>query len=727
MVAPIRMLQEGASRIGAGDLAHRVNVRTGDELEALGNELNRTAGQLEESYSNLEQKVDARTRELAEANAGLTETLEQQTATGEILRAISGSPTDIRPVLDTVVRAAARFCGAPDVAVLQLHGSMLRGAAAFGRIKEVIAGQLGSITALEVPITRRSVTGRAVVDRGTVHVHDLAAEPEDEFPDGRALQARFGHHTMVATPLLREGTPIGVIALFRMVVEPFSDRQLDLLRLFADQAVIAIENVRLFTELEARNHDLTETLEQKTATSEILRVISQSLTDLQPVFDTIIRSAVRLCDASYGTAHRFDGGQLYLSAHHNCTPEVLAALQRSFPRIPDRQMMSGRAILTRAVVHVEDLMADAEYARHVGQAGGFRGALAVPMLREGQPIGAIVVIRGRPGPFSEAQIALLQTFADQAVIAIENVRLFNALETKNRDLTETLEQQTATAQILRVISSSPTDAQPVFDTIAESAVRLCEAEVATVTRFDGEWIHIGAMYGSSTDGIDALRRTFPMRPSGAGGAARAIRDRAVVHIPDVLLDSEYQIQDTAVTAGFRAVLGIPLLREGRAIGAITLGRSRTGEFSDAQIQLLRTFADQALVAIENVRLFKELEARNRDLTETLEQQTATAEILRVISGSPTDAQPVFDAIATNAAQLCGAELAWVRRFDGRVLHFAAQYGLSPSGLAEVQRVSPMPLGHGSAAGRAILSRAIVHIPDVNAEPNYELGRDGERR
>jgi PAS domain S-box-containing protein len=721
MVAPIRVLQEGASRIGAGDLAHRVDVRTGDELEALGNELNRTAEQLEESYANLEQKVEARTRELAEANTGLTEALEQQTATAEILRAISGSPTDIQPVLDTVVRAAARFCGATDVLLLRLDGPTLRGAALFGQIKDVVLGQLGTAAALMYPATRGSVTGRAVVDRTTVHVHDLACQPEDEFPEGRALQARFGHHTMAATPLLREGTPIGAIALFRMVVEPFSDRQLDLLRLFADQAVIAIENVRLFTELEVKNRDLTETLEQQTATAEILRVISSSPTDVQPVFDTIARSAARLCEAQFCHLFRFDGVQLHFVAHHGLTKEGEDIFRRRFPIAPDRGTAAGRAVLSGTVNQVPDVYADPDYrAVDIAQVARFQSIAAVPMMREGRVIGSVNVGRVEAGHFSDRQINLLKTFADQAVIAIENVRLFTELESKNRDLTETLDQQTATAQILRVISSSPTDVQPVFNTIAESAARLCEADVATVTRFDGEWIHIGAMYGSSTAGMDALRRTFPMRPSGAGGAARAIRDRAVVHIPDVLRDSEYRIQDTAVTAGFRAVLGVPLLREGRAVGAITLGRSRTGEFSEGQIQLLRTFADQAVVAIENVRLFTELETKNRDLTETLEQQTATGEILQVISSSPTDVQPVFDTIARRAMSLCGGSVCGVLTFDGELVHIAALANVNPERAAVLRSAFPMRPSLGSGSARSVLTRTVVHIPDNQTEPGYEI-------
>src|SRR5262249_28493471 len=233
-------------------------------------------------------------------------------------------------------------------------------------------------------------------------------------------------------------------------------------------------------------------------------------------------------------------------------------------------------------------------------------------------------------------------------------------------------------------------------------------EVAGVRRFDGEWVHLGAIYGSRAAGVDALRRTFPMRPSGAGGAARAIRDRAIVHIPDVLSDREYQIQDTAVTAGFRAVLGVPMLREGRAIGAITLGRSAAGAFSETQVQLLRTFADQAVIAVENVRLFTELEARNSELRVALEQQTATSDILRVISQSPTDVQPVFDAVAESAARLCEAFDASIFRVDGDRLAFVAHHGP----IAQRHGEFSLPLVRGTVGGRTVLESRTVQVANL---------------
>ena len=306
MVAPIRLLQAGAARIGAGDLGHRIAVRTGDELEALGEEFNRTAVRLEESYANLEQKVEARTRDLSEA-------LERQTATSEILRVISSSPTDIQPVLNTVAESAARLCDVPDAAIFRVDGSVLRLVANRGAIPHFSLGETR-------PISRDWVSGRAVVDGATVHVTDLSIA-EGDFPQGAEYAKQMGHRTTLATPLLRGTTAIGVLLIRRLEVRPFTNKEIELLKTFADQAVIAIENVRLFTELQEKNQALTEAhaqvteaLEQQTATSEILRVISQSPTDVQPVFDTIARSATRLCDALYGLVFRFDGKTITLVA-----------------------------------------------------------------------------------------------------------------------------------------------------------------------------------------------------------------------------------------------------------------------------------------------------------------------------------------------------------------------------------------------------------------------------
>src|SRR6202165_5819259 len=279
-------------------------------------------------------------------------------------------------------------------------------------------------------------------------------------------------------------------------------------------------------------------------------------------------------------------------------------------------------------------------------------------------------------------------------------------------LTEALEQQAATSDILRVISSSRTDAQPVFDTIAANALRLCDGRFSAIFRFDGELIHIAALHNLTPEGAAVFRSAYPHQPSRGGATQRAILTRSIVHIHDIRCDPEYVFQDIAQAADYRSVLSVPMLRDGDVIGTITVYRDAARPFPDAQVELLKTFADQAVIAIENVRLFKELEERNRALTEALEQQTATSEILRVISQSQNDVQPVFDTIAANAAHLCAAVQGSVYTFDGALINFAAGCGLTPEGFEETRKAFPMPPSRGGATARAILTRSVAHIPDV---------------
>src|SRR5438552_1501812 len=479
----------------------------------------------------------------------LAEALEQHAATSEILHAISSSPTKLDPVFRMTLANATRLCGA-SVATLWLFDGELLSSVAHQNTSPEFAEYLAHA---RIRPSRETTTHRAALERKTIHVADLLSDPDYSPPE---FQRKEKVKTVLSVPLLRRDTLVGVVTLWRREVRPFTDRQVALVETFADQAVIAIENVRLFKELEARNRDLTEALEQQTATSEILRVISQSQTDVQPVFDTIAGAAQKLCNASSGLVFTFDGKLIHLAAIANLDPAGANMWRDAFPRPPSRDTASTRAVLTRSIVAIPDVLEDPDYV--IGPAAassGFRSALAVPLMREGNPIGVVGVGRTEPGPFPDKQIALLQTFADQAVIAIENVRLFT--ETK-----EALERQTATAEILKAISGSPPVVRPAFEAIAERAAALCEAEFGFVTRYDGDLIHYGASVGPSPEALELHRAGYPMKPGTGSVTARVVLQGEPVQIEDMFADSAYEQKSAAERGGFRRGMGGPMGRDG---------------------------------------------------------------------------------------------------------------------------------------------------------------------
>jgi PAS domain S-box-containing protein len=521
--------------------------------------------------------------------------------------------------------------------------------------------------------------------------------------------------------MFRGADVVGVLIVARTEPGPFSQAQIDLLKTFADQAVIAIENVRLFTELQQKNLALTEAhaqvteaLDQQTATSEVLKVISRSAFDLQPVLETLIESAVRLCAGDKGFIYQLHGNRYHAVVAHGASAEFMEVVKR-YPIPPGRESATGRAVLEHRAVHIHDVLADPEYRWAEGQlTGEVRTILAVPMLREGAVLGVIVIRRTQVQPFTDKQIELVTTFADQAVIAIENVRLFNELEARNRDLTETLEQQTATSEILRVISGAPTDVQPVFDTIAESAARLCGAKFCFVFRFDGQLLHFVAHHGTNAEGIEAVRRAYPMALSQATASARAVLDRGVVQIPDVLADPDFAMGGAARVAGYRSAVAVPMLRDGLPIGSIAVARSQPGLFPGRQIDLLKTFADQAVIATEDVRLFQELEARTQALTRSVGELRALGEVSQAV-GSTLDLETVLETIVSRAVQLSGSDQGAAYEFDEstRSFHMRAAYRIGAEFL-ETLRAAPIRLGEG-AIGRAGATQAPVEISDIEDE------------
>jgi signal transduction histidine kinase len=586
MVRPIRTLDEGARRIGAGELDQRIEVKTNDELEGLAEQFNHMSAQLRESYAGLERKVAERTGELSEA-------LEQQTATAEILRVISGSITDTQPVFDAIVQSCQRLLGGKTVVLVIPAGSMCvaRAAASDGTDQ-------GASQRMEPwPLDRGSGAGGCILDSRLIAVADTAKGAK-EFPRMPDLAIALGYRSVLFVPLLRDGKAIGCLTILRGATGEFAAKEIALAQTFADQAVIAIENVRLFNET-------NEALEQQTAISEVLRVISATTTDIEPVFSAIMDSAMRLFGAPIAAVFRYDGRLVHLVATRGWSNASIEDAKRLYPAPPNPHMSSGRAILSGQTQTIFDTHDDPAYDPTTAQLGQWRRMIAAPMLKEGRALGVVTIAWPEPGPTPKRQTDLMQTFADQAVIAIENVRLIS--ETR-----EALEQQTATAEVLQVISSSVADATPVFDKILASCRRLFHGDElgATLVGDDGQ-LHLCASLSSS----GAPRDRGFARPYQHSATELAIRERRVLHYADVLgaADVPDTLRQMSETLGTRSVLFAPMLWEGRGVGAIFVARIEARAFTDKEIALLQTFADQAVIAIENTRLFREIQDKSHQL------------------------------------------------------------------------------------------------------------------
>ena len=543
---------------------------------------------------------------LTAAHAQVTETLEQQTATAEILRVISSSPTDVQPVFDAIAASAASLCEAETAGLFRFDGELIHFVAQHGRTPEEIDA---ARRAFPQPPSHRSVTARAILGRGVVQIEDVGQDTDAE--DALRIFA-----TVLSVPLLRDGRPLGAITVARRVVKPFTDKQIALVRTFAEQAVIAIENVRLFNELREKNSALAEALEQQTATAEILRVISSSPTDLQPVFDAIVRSTLELCDAQFCVAYRYDGAQLHVVAHDNLRPETLALLNTRYPQAPSGETATGVSVLERRIVHIPDAttaegVPPGSYA--FARAQGWASLLAVPLLRDGQPIGNIAVARVERGPFGEQQIALVQTFADQAVIAIENVRLLRELQARTDELTRSVEQLTALGEVGRAVSST-LDLQTVLGTIVARATQLAGVDAGIIYEYDErqELFEPRATHQLEDEIVRALEAS-PIR-KGDGATGRLADVPEPVQLADIRGTSlRGQAREALLRAGYRALLAVPLLREEQLIGGLTVFRKAPGEYGPDVVELLRAFATQSALAIQNARLFREIEDKSREL------------------------------------------------------------------------------------------------------------------
>jgi two-component system NtrC family sensor kinase len=791
-----------------------------------------TSVEVQRTLADLQRSLADAQCELAERTAERDEALEYQAATSDVLKVISRSTFDLHPVLDTLLETGAHLCRA-EQAVITLHNSqdgLYHYGTSFGygaEFKELLVDN-------PVAPGRTSLIGRTALERQVVHIEDAAADPDYKW----AAALRLGRwHTGLGVPLLRDGSVLGVLALTRRRVERFTDKQIELIKTFADQAVIVIENARLLVDLreseeryglvnlavaegiyewdiernslwvssrliqifgfEGRNltaadwnelvhpedfaryrsalrdcfkavtarldceyrvrhsdgeyrwvedrgvpvrdmpgravrlvgavsdiserkaadQALHEALEQQTATAEVLQVINASPGDLAPVFDAMLEKALNLCEAVFGVLWTYDGARLHMAASRGdlSLPEEL--VREGIPTGPENGDAPGRLLRGEPIVHIADIVADMGYQfasqlRRILLDSGGRTLLAVPLWKDSVFLGYFAIYRREVRSFTDKQIALLQNFAAQAVIAMENARLLGELRQRTTDLEEALEYQTATSDVLQIISRSTFDLQSILDTLAVTMARLCNAEMAFILRRDGEVYRAAAAVGWSPE-YKAFLEDHPIVPSRGTVTGRVILEGRAVHIEDIASDPEYVLAEATILGKARTQLGVPLVREGMPIGVIVLARQRVEPFTEKQIELVVTFADQAVIAIENVRLITETR-------EALEQQTATAEILRVISSSGTDVQPVFDAIVERTIKLCDAEFTAVARYqeDG-LLTLVATNNLSLDEAAAFHSLFPRQPTRGFIMGRAFLECQPVNVEDVLADPNYD--------
>jgi GAF domain-containing protein len=652
----------------------------------------------------------------------LRQSLEQQTATADVLKVISRSAFNLETVLDTLVKSAATLCHADRAAIRLEKDGAYHHLASFGLSPE----QKEYMKTHGWWPDRSSIGGRAVLERQSVHVEDAKADPEYKLIAGEGFA---DVRTTLGVPLMREGIPIGVLVLTRRVVQPFTDRQVELVETFADQAVIAIENVRLFDQVQARTRELSESLEQQTATSEVLGVISSSPGALEPVFEAMLQNAVRICEANFGNLLLYDGNEFRVAVMHGAPP-AWAELRRAEPVVrPGPSNFLSVVARTKCLQHIDDVRTSQAYLEREAalvplvELAGARTCLAVPMLKDGKLIGAIVIYRQEVRPFTDKQIELVSNFANQAVIAIENTRLLTELRQRTADLTESLEQQTATAEVLKVISSSPGDLKPVFDTILANATRICEARFGALALCEGDVFRTVALHNPPLAYAELRQRDPLVRPRANTPLARLMETKQVAHIADLRTDQAYldRVESTVAlveTAGARSLVVVPMLKDGTLVGAIATYRQEVRPFTDKQIELVKNFAAQAVIAIENARLLTELRQRTDDLTESLEQQTATSEVLKVISSSPGELEPVFQAMLAHATRICGANVGALTIYDGTSHHMMAMHGV-PEAFVQKRRSEPVfNPDPETGLGQVTRTKQVVQIADATLIKGY---------
>ncbi|MCX7380194.1 MAG: GAF domain-containing protein, partial [Alphaproteobacteria bacterium] len=633
------------------------------------------------------------------------EALERQTATAEVLGVINANPGNLAPVFETILAKAHALCGADSGALGLFDGANFRKVARHGYSVE-------ADDALSRPYP--AMVEHAPLLRGeTIHVPDVLAHSWER-PAARQFMERSGLRTWLEVPLFKDGTLLGTVSGWRRAPRAFQANEVALLESFAAQAVIAMENARLLGEQQ-------EALERQTATAEVLGVINANPGNLAPVFNAILEKAHHLCDAGLGSLQVLDGGQLRAVAVRGMSDALADYLKAGFAAPEGLLHGDGQAM------QVADLAAfsaqnssNPAAARLWGELTGLR-ALLVPLHKDGVVLGRIVAARGNAGPFTDRQIALLENFAAQAVIAMENARLLEELRARDEDNRRLIARQSASIDILKAISASPDDPRPVFDAIISHALALCDSAQGSVAEFDGTLIDIRSMLGMAGETATILRG-WPRRPDRETMHGRVVLAGDTVHVRDVAADATMSARnrELADRFGYRSMLGVPLLRDGRVIGSISMTRTAAGGFADDDIALVESFAEQAVIAIAGAQALHALGARTADLQESLDYQTATSDVLKVISRSTFDLQPVLDTLVATAARLSVAETSAIFIRDGEMWRQLAQFGLSPEYVEFIRGLGahPMPPDNPTAVARAVNEARVVHIEDAAAIPGY---------
>jgi len=634
------------------------------------------------------------------------EALEQQRAASEVLRTIASSQGKLAPVFDTILANATRLCEAKFGNLYLYDGKSFSAVATHNGPAAYVKLRMRE----PIPAHPMIPMGRAVLTKQPVHIPDARADRAyiERFPGMVALVELASGRTLLQVPMINENDVVGMIAIYRQEVRPFTERQIELMKNFAAQAVIAIENTRLLSELRQRTDDLSESLEQQTATSEVLRVISSSPGELEPVFQAMLENATRICGTKAGVLFRYANGVYTAVAKIGVTPEFATYLE-SGPIRPGPGTGLRRIMETRQTIHIVDPRTEQAYVDRdpwrvaTAELGRARSLLNVPMLRKGELIGAIAVFREEVRPFTEKQIELVTNFSAQAVIAIENARLLN-------ELRESLQRQTATSEVLSVISKTPSDLQPVFRTILENATHLCAAKFGDIFRFDGNAFHFAVDVNTPPELADFKRHRGPFLPLEGGGMDRMMRTKQVIEVADNA--AEPVPTPAARFGGARSTMWVPMLKDNELVGGIVIYRQEVRPFTEKEIALVTNFAAQAVIAIENTRLLDELR-------QSLQRQTATADVLKVISRSTFDLQIVLDTLVESAASLCEADMASINRAQGDGYRQVAIYGFTPEFTAFMAD-HPIPGGTGSVVGRTVLKGATIQVADVLADPDYRM-------